>query len=144
MYSTGILALLINIIANQPPERNSSSAGVVDAEIFRSYVAQVLGPTLEPGDIVVMDNLAVHKVAGIAEAIESRSARLEFLPPYSLDLNPIEQCWVKIKTALRHAQARTRQALEAALKQALHMITPQMPRPGLPIVVIHTLIGNLL
>lgn len=98
--------------------------GAVDAEVFRSYVAQVLGPTLGPGDIVVMDNLTAHKVVGIAETIQTRGARLEFLPPYSPDLNPIEQCWAKIKTALRQAKARTRQALEAAFKQALQTITP--------------------
>jgi transposase len=98
--------------------------GAVDTEVFRSYVEQVLGPTLVPGDIVAMDNLSVHQVVGIAEAIESRGARLEFLPPYSPDLNPIEKCWAKIKTAVRHAQARTRAALEAVLKQVLHTITP--------------------
>ncbi len=98
--------------------------GAVDAEVFRSYVAQVLGPTLAPGDIVVMDNLTAHKVVGVAETIETRGARLEFLPPYSPDLNPIEQCWAKIKTALRQAKARTRQALEAAFRQALPTITP--------------------
>ena len=98
--------------------------GAVDAEVFRSYVAQVLGPTLAPGDIVVMDNLTAHKVVGVAETIESRGARLEFLPPYSPGLNPIEQGWAKIKTALRQAKARTRQALEAAFKQALPTITP--------------------
>ena len=99
-------------------------AGAVDTEVLRAYVAQVLGPTLELGDIVVWDNLAVHQAAGIAEAIEARGARLEPLPPYSPDLNPIEQCWAKLKTALRQARARTRQALDTALEQALHTITP--------------------
>ena len=98
--------------------------GAVDTEVFRSYVAQVLGPTLKPGDIVVLDNLAVHKADAIAEAIRARGAWLEFLPPYSPDFNPIEKCWGKIKTALRQAKARTRQALEAVLKQALSTITP--------------------
>ena len=98
--------------------------GAVDTEVFRIYVEPVLGPTLGPGDIVVMDNLAVHKVAGIAEAIRERGAALEYLPPYSPDPNPIEKCWAKLKTALRHAKARTRRALEAALKEALQTITP--------------------
>jgi len=98
--------------------------GAVDTAVFRSYVEQVLGPTLEQEDIVVWDNLAVHQVAGIAEAIAARGAHLEPLPPYSPDLNPIEQCWGKIKTALRQARARTRRALEAALKRALRTITP--------------------
>ena len=98
--------------------------GAVDTEVFRSYVAQVLGPALEQGDSVGWDNLAVHQVAGIAEAIEARGAQLEPLPPYSPDLNPIEQCWGKIKTTLRQARASTRRALEAALKRALRTITP--------------------
>jgi transposase len=97
--------------------------GAVDAEVFRVYVEQVLGPTLHPGDIAVMDNLAVHKVTGIEAAICARGARVEYLPPYSPDLNPIEKCWAKIKTALRHAKARTREALEAALEHALRTIT---------------------
>jgi transposase len=98
-------------------------AGAVDTEVWRVYVAQVLGPTLAPGDSVRWDNLAVHQATGIAEAIEARGARLAPLPPYSPDLNPIEQCWAKLKTALRQAQARTREALDAALKQALPTIT---------------------
>lgn len=98
--------------------------GAVDSAVFRAYVERVLGPTLKPGDIVVRDNLSVHKVAGIAELIESRGARLEPLPPYSSDFNPIEQCWAKLKTALRQAGARTRRRLDAALKRALKTITP--------------------
>jgi transposase len=91
--------------------------------VFQTYVEQVLGPTLQPGDIVVMDNLAVHKVAGIAQAIAARGARGEYLPPYSPDLNPIEKCWAKLKTALRQAKARTREALEEALTHALQTIS---------------------
>lgn len=98
--------------------------GAVDTEVFGAYVEQVLGPTLEPGDIVVMDNLAVHKVGGIEQAIEARGARVQYLPPYSPDLNPIEKCWAKIKTALRQAKARTREALQEALCQALLTISP--------------------
>jgi transposase len=97
--------------------------GAVDAEVFRIYGEQVLGPTLCPGDIVLMDNLAVHKVTGIEEVIHARGARVEYLPPYSPDLNPIEKCWAKLKTALRHAKARTREALEEALKQVLQTIS---------------------
>jgi len=73
---------------------------------------------------VGIDNLAVHKVAGIEQAIEARGARVQYLPPYSPDLNPIEKCWAKIKTALRKAKARTREVLEQALCQALLTITP--------------------
>ena len=97
--------------------------GATDGDVFRSYVGKVLAPTLSKGDIVVLDNLGAHKVAGVREAIEARGATLIYLPPYSPDLNPIEQCWSKIKTALRAAKARTREALEAAIKQALATVT---------------------
>ena len=97
--------------------------GAVDGEVFLTYVREVLSPTLRAGDIVVMDNLRAHGVAGVREAIEAKGARLEYLPPYSPDLNPIEKCWSKVKTALRKAKARTRDALEAALKEALLAIT---------------------
>lgn len=98
--------------------------GAVDGLVFKTYVEQVLAPTLEPGDVVVMDNLGAHKVAGVIDAIEARGAKAIFLPPYSPDLNPIEKCWSKIKTYLRSAKARTREALEKALKEALVLITP--------------------
>jgi transposase len=97
--------------------------GATDAEVFRVYVEQVLGPTLRPGDIVIMDNLRAHKVAGIREAIEQAGAQLLYLPPYSPDRSPIERCWSKLKTALRKAKARTRGALDHAIAQALASIT---------------------
>jgi transposase len=97
--------------------------GATDAEVFRVYVEQVLRPTLHPGDLVIMDNLRAHKAAGIREAIEQTGARLQYLPPYSPDLSPIEPCWSKLKTALRTAKARTREALEHAIAQALTTIT---------------------
>ncbi len=97
--------------------------GATDAEVFRAYVGQVLGPTLRPGDIVIMDNLRAHKAAGIREAIEQVDAQLLYLPPYSPDLSPIEPCWSKLKTSLRTAKARTREALEQAIAQALATIT---------------------
>lgn len=98
-------------------------AGPVDAAVFRRYVAQVLGPTLCPGDIVVMDNLAVHKVAGIVEQIAARGARVEYLPPYSPDFNPIEQAWSKLKTALRQRTTRTQRTLERTLTRLLPTIS---------------------
>jgi transposase len=72
-----------------------------------------------------MDNLGAHKVTGIKELIQARGARLVYLPPYSPDLNPIEKCWSKIKTYLRAAKARTREALEKALKEILPLVTKQ-------------------
>jgi transposase len=97
--------------------------GALDGDAFEVYVKQVLGPTLEAGDIVVMDNLSVHKVAWVKEAIEACGAVLEYLPPYSPDFNPIEKCWSKIKTALRAAKPRTVDELMNALKEALLRIS---------------------
>ena len=102
--------------------------GAVDTEVCRSYVEQVLGPTVVAGDIVMLDNLAVHKVDAIAEAIRARGAGLEFLPPYSPDLNPIEPMWSKVKNTLRSLEARTRESLVEAIGQALAGITPQDTR----------------
>jgi transposase len=97
--------------------------GATDAEVFRVYVEQVLRPTLRPGDHVIMDNLRAHKAAGISEAIEQAGAQVVYLPPYSPDLSPIEPCWSKLKMALRTAKARTREALERAIAQALTTVT---------------------
>jgi transposase len=98
-------------------------AGATDAEVFRIYVDQVLRPTLHPGDIVIMDNLRAHKAVGIREAIAQSGARVLYLPPYSPDLAPIERCWSKLKSILRTAKARTREALDEAIAQALATIT---------------------
>jgi len=97
--------------------------GATDGEVFKVYVKAVLCPTLKRGDIVVMDNLGAHKVSGVREAIEGCGAKLIYLPPDSPDLSPIEKCGSKIKNVLRKAAARTREALEAALKQAIHTVS---------------------
>jgi transposase len=97
--------------------------GATDTDVFRTYVTQVLGPTLRPGDIVVMDNLRAHKAVGVQQALARRGARLLYLPPYSPDLSPIEPCWSKVKTVLRKAKARTREALDSAITGALATIT---------------------
>ena len=94
-----------------------------DGDVFRAYVEQVLCPKLRPGDVVVMDNLSAHKVAGIRALIESRGAQLLYLPPYSPDLNPIEKAWSKFKKFLRDAKARTQEALDQAVTDALKTIT---------------------
>ena len=97
--------------------------GATDAAVFRAYVSHVLVPTLQPDDLVIMDNLSAHKVGGIEEAIEATGARLLYLPPYSPDYSPIENCWSKLKTHLRKAKARTREALDEALKQAIDLVS---------------------
>ena len=104
--------------------------GATDTEVCRTYVRQVLGPTLVPGEIVVLDNLGVHKAVGIQPRLARRQARVLYLPPYSPDLSPIEPCWGKVTVALRKAKARTRDILDAAITQALTRITPTDARRG--------------
>lgn len=99
--------------------------GPMDGSCFLAYVEQILAPTLEAGDIVVMDNLASHKVAGIREAIEATGASLRYLPPYSPDLNPIEQAIAKLKAHLRKEAARTFDALVEAIARTLQKFSPQ-------------------
>ena len=99
-----------------------------DGDIFEAFVAQVLCPALQPGDVVVMDNLASHKVSPIRQHIESAGAQLLYLPPYSPDLNPIEKAWSKLKQLLRTAKARSRDALENAISDALPQITQENAR----------------
>jgi len=98
--------------------------GPMNARAFRAYVAQALVPTLQPGDIVVMDNLAAHKNGAIRAAIEAAGASLRYLPPYSPDLNPIENAFAKLKAALRKAAARTTPQLWDAIADALAAFTP--------------------
>ncbi len=98
--------------------------GAIDGERFLAYVEQALAPTLGPGDIVIMDNLGAHKVAGVREAIEARGATVLHLPPYSPDLNPIEQVFAKLKALLRTAAKRTIETLWHAIGQALDAFTP--------------------
>ena len=85
--------------------------GAINGAIFLAYVQQHLAPTLKPGDIVVMDNLSAHKVAGVQTAIEAVGARVLYLPPYSPDLNPIETVFSKFKWLVRSAEERTVEAL---------------------------------
>jgi transposase len=98
--------------------------GAMNGETFRAYVEQILGPPLAPGDIVIMDNLAAHKVAGVREAIEAREAKLLYLPPYSPDLNPIEQLFAKFKALLRKAANRTVDTLWATIGALIDRFLP--------------------
>jgi transposase len=97
--------------------------GSMNGVAFEAYVRTQLLPTLRRGDIVVLDNLSAHTSQTIRQLIEARGARLQFLPPYSPDFNPIELCWSKVKTALRAAKARTFEALVDAVAQALRSIS---------------------
>ena len=97
--------------------------GATDADVFGAFVTHVLVPTLKPGDIVVMDNVGAHKPLWIRQLIEAAGAAVVFLPPYSPDLNPIEECWSKLKGILKSLAARTREALDAAIAQAMKLIS---------------------
>ena len=99
--------------------------GALDRPAFVAYVRELLAPALTPGQVVVLDNLAVHKGAAIRRLVEARGCRLLFLPPYSPDFAPIEHAFGKIKEALRRAGARTHAALEDAIAAALDTITTQ-------------------
>jgi transposase len=98
--------------------------GAVNGELFLAYVEQVLVPTLINGDIVIMDNLGSHKVAGVRQAIEATGARLLYLPPYSPDLNPIELAFAKLKALLRARAVRTVNALCNALGDLVACFSP--------------------
>ena len=98
--------------------------GAINGERFCAWVEQALAPTLAQGDLVIMDNLGAHKVQGVREAIEGRGAQLLYLPPYSPDLNPIEQVFAKLKALLRTAAMRTVDALWHAIGQALDAFSP--------------------
>ena len=98
--------------------------GAMFGAAFLAYVEQVLVPGLGPGDIVVMDNLAVHRSAAVRDAIHGAGAELRFLPPYSPDLNPIEMAFSKLKAFLRRRAARTVSQLNQAIGQAIDTYTP--------------------
>lgn len=99
--------------------------GALDTAAFELYVREVLAPTLQPGQIVILDNLSVHKSPAIREAIEARGCQLVFLPAYSPDLTPIEPAFSKLKAILRRLAARIRETLLDALATALAAITAE-------------------
>jgi transposase len=111
LRSTGIIAPLV-------------LDGPMTGEAFLAYVRQFLAPELKPGDVVVMDNLAAHKGAGVAEAVKAAGASILYLPPYSPDVNPIEQVFAKLKALLRKAAARTRDTLWDTIGSLLDAFSP--------------------
>lgn len=96
-----------------------------DREIFLAYLEQVLCPQLQPGQVVVMDNLSSHKVEGVRALIEAAGAELLYLPPHSPDFNPIEKCWAKLKQKLRALKARSLDLLQPAIAQAISTISKE-------------------
>lgn len=97
--------------------------GPMNGEMFLAWVEQGLGPALRPGEVVILDNLATHKVRGVREALQARGARLLYLPPYSPDFNPIEPMWSKIKQVLRSHAPRNDEQLLLAAKAAFQSIS---------------------
>lgn len=97
--------------------------GALNGELFKAYITQCLVPTLNKGDIVIMDNLTSHKVKGVVDPIVAAGAKVVYLPPYSPDFNPIEMMWSKIKAYLRKVKARTKESLETAIADALDCVT---------------------
>lgn len=110
MSSTGITAAM-------------TMSGAADGEVWHLFVRQILLPSLHPGQIVLCDNLSVHKHLGVRQLIEAAGCQVRFLPPYSPDFSPIEHAFSKLKTRLRQTNARTRPALEAAIADGLQTIT---------------------
>jgi len=99
--------------------------GAVDAEVFTVYLQQVLGPQLRAGDTLILDNLSTHKIQAVAPLLATHGVGVRYLPPYSPDLNPIEQAFAKLKAHLRQAAARTLAELQMALANALNSFSPQ-------------------
>lgn len=98
--------------------------GAMNTDTFAWYIREQLGPTLRPGQVVILDNLSVHKAERIRQALAARGCQLLFLPPYSPDFTPIEQAFSKLKAILRGLGARTHEALWEAVQVALDAITP--------------------
>jgi len=115
---------VIGAVRSSGPFAAASIVGATDSDVFRTYVREVLGPHLRPGDVVVMDNLTPHKASGVREAIETAGATLRYLPPYSPDFNPIENVWGKVKGVLRSLAARSVDTLHDAIGAALATVTP--------------------
>jgi transposase len=116
------------LLSSMSMEGMGSSLAVEDATtaaVFETYVEQILAPTLRKGQVVVMDNLSSHKGERVKELIEQRGCELMYLPPYSPDLNPIEEAFAKIKGLIRKAEARTREALLEAIATAISALSAQ-------------------
>lgn len=107
------------------PLAGAMIGGATDTDVFLTRLEQALLPALKPGETVVMDNLPPHKNPRVRQLIESAGCRLLYLPPYSPDFNPIENLWSKVKSLLRSAAARTHEALQQAVANALHAVTPR-------------------
>jgi len=116
---------LIAAVRLKGPQAPCLFDGPMDGDMFLAWVKEGLAPGLASGDVVVCDNLATHKVAGVREAVEATGARLEYLPPYSPDFNPIENMWSKVKQSLKSQGPRTLRQLCKAAGRAFAAVTPE-------------------
>lgn len=123
--NTGANLTLIASLSMQGMGEALMLDGAADASAFEVYVERLLAPSLKPGQIVILDNLSIHHGERVRTAIEARGCRLLFLPAYSPDFSPIEEAFSKVKTFLRRRSARTREALQEAIAQALLTVTAQ-------------------
>ena len=123
--NTGKTTTIVSSVRTDGTTVPTFLSGSLNGETFKDYIEQHLAPTLREGDIVVMDNLRCHKVKGIKQAIEKAGAHVFYLPPYSPDLNPIEQMWSKIKAFLRKVKARSAATLIQTLPTAFVTVTVQ-------------------
>jgi transposase len=121
-YQTTTLVAAVRLKGPQAPWLFD---GPMDGEVFLAWVKPGLGPGLQREDVVILDNLATHKVAGVRAAIEATGARLEYLPPYSPDLTPIENLWSKVKQGVKGRDPRTTRQLLRAVGAAVATITPE-------------------
>jgi len=115
---------LIAAVRRKGPQAPWLFDGAMDGTLFLAWVKQGLAPCLQGDDVVVLDNLATHKVAGVREAIEATGARLEYLPPYSPDFNPIEPMWSKVKQKIKNREPRNARQLLKAASVAFAAVTP--------------------
>lgn len=121
-FNRGNKITMIGVISCQKVEAAVYGNWSTNGEIFLDFIEKCLLPVLKKGQVLIMDNVAFHKVIGIKEAIERKGARLIYLPPYSPELNPIEPMWSKIKNSLRNAGARTYNAFKKAIKESFESI----------------------
>lgn len=121
--NTGVSTTMLSSVRASGEKVYTTFSGAVNGERFKDYLRKLLIASLRPGDIVIMDNLRSHKVDDVAQLIASTGAVILYLPPYSPDLNPIEQMWSKIKAFLRMVKARTVDALLAAIPNAFAAVT---------------------
>ena len=119
----GLQTSIISAVSLEGTQATMTVEGAVDTDTFNAYIEQVLRPTIQPGDVIVLDNLSAHRASRLETVAEECGAQVLWLAPYSPDFSPIELMWSKIKGRMRAAKARTREELERALAAALELVT---------------------